>query len=487
MTDTIIVWFRRDLRLHDNAALDQACRQGARVIPVYIHAPEEEEPWPPGAASRWWLHHSLQALERELAGVRSSLAIFRGDSLSTLMMLCERSGARAVYWNRLYDPAAVARDKRVETALKTIGIRTCSFTGYLLREPWELTTGDRTPYKVFTPYSRASFQLGDPPPPIERIRSLRTGGEGIREDGLDSLGLLPRVHWDAGLYEHWQAGEARAWRRMEQFVETGAGEYDANRDRPGIDGTSRMSPHLHFGEISPRAMWHATLQGLGSRGKEQASHAYLRQLLWRDFAHQLLFHFPRITDENFKPAFDRFPWREDTELIDAWRQGRTGIPLIDAGMRELWHTGFMHNRVRMNVASFLTKNARVHWRVGARWFWDTLVDANLANNTMGWQWVAGSGPDAAPYFRIFNPVTQGRRFDPGGEYVRRWIPALSGLPDRYVHAPWTAPETMRERADVKLGHNYPKPILDLKETRERALASHAGMKGRKQAFRRPRR
>lgn len=476
VSDAIIVWFRRDLRLHDNQALSQACEDGTSVIPVYIHAPEEEEPWRPGAASRWWLHHSLQTLESTLAALGSTLAVFQGDSLSILLMLCERNGATAVYWNRLYDPTTVVRDERVKTALNSTGIRTRSFQGYLLREPWEVMTGDQTPYKVFTPYSRAGFRLGDPPHPVERTQAVPTKGGDDRDDGVDSLRLLPRVHWDAGLYEHWQPGEAAAWRRVETFIETCAGDYGGTRDHPGIDGASRLSPHLHFGEISPRALWHVVLQAMSSEGKEQAAYTYLRQLLWRDFAHQLLFHFPHITEENFKPVFDAFPWREDPNLIEAWRHGNTGVPLIDAGMRELWHTGFMHNRVRMNVASYLTKNAGIHWRIGTRWFWDTLVDANLANNTLGWQWVAGSGPDAAPYFRIFNPVTQGRKFDPDGKYVRRWIPELSGFPDRYLHAPWSAPEAVRTEADVRLGDNYPEPILDLKQTRERALEDYAKCK-----------
>lgn len=469
MSDCIIVWLRRDLRLHDNPAFTRACRDAGSVVPVYIYAPEEEEPWPPGAASRWWLHHSLRALESALSGRGSRLVVHRGDSLSVLMMLCEQAGAGAVYWNRLYDPATVARDNRVKTALASTGITTRSFAGYLVREPWEVTTGDDAPYKVFTPYSRASFRLGDPAEPEAapggRLPDHLLGGG----DGVDALGLLPRIRWDAGLYETWRTGEAAAWERLDAFIEGHATDYDDARDRPGIDGISRMSPHLHFGEISPRALWHAVAHGLGERGREQAAYPYLRQLLWRDFAHQLLFHYPDITTDNFKPAFDAYPWRDRSEVLRSWQRGRTGIPLVDAGMRELWHTGFMHNRVRMNVASFLTKNAGVHWAAGARWFWDTLVDANLANNTMGWQWVAGSGPDAAPYFRIFNPATQGQRFDPDGDYVRRWVPELAGVPSRYIHSPWTAPANALRDAGVTLGGNYPSPALDLKQTRREAL------------------
>jgi len=472
LSSCIIVWLRRDLRLGDNPALCRACSEADRVIPVYIHAPEEEAPWEPGAASRWWLHHSLRALERDLESQGSRLIIRRGDSLSMLRLLCEQTGARAVYWNRLYDPATVARDSRTKRALGAMGIAVQTFPGYLLREPWEVTTAAGSPYKVFTPYCRASFALGDPfEPPMQDPAALAPAS-GATGDGVDALDLLPRLRWDAGFYDYWRPGEAGAWRRVDSFVKLFAAGYDTARDQPGVDGISRLSPHLHFGELSPRALWHAVRQGLGERGLEDAALPYLRQLLWRDFAHQLLFHFPDITARNFKPSFDNYPWRQDSAAVKAWKRGVTGIPLVDAGMRELWHTGFMHNRVRMNAASFLTKNAGVHWLTGARWFWETLVDANLANNTMGWQWVAGSGPDAAPYFRIFNPVTQAQRFDPQGLYARHWIPKIAGLPDKYIHAPWTASAAMLADAGIELGRDYPRPVLDLKQSRQLALEQY---------------
>lgn len=441
-------------------------------MPVYIHASEEEEPWAPGGASRWWLHHSLAALGRDLRRLRLHLHLYRGDTLSVLMMLCELSGASAVVWSRLYDPAAAARDARIRIALNSLGVRTRSFPGYLVREPGELLTGSGTPYKVFTPYCRASFHLGDPPAPPAAIEPRDALHPRLRDDGLDALRLLAGIHRDADLSDHWRVGEAAAWRRAESFIETGAAGYHRGRERPGNDGISRLSPHLHFGELSPRSLWHALSHGLGSQRAEHNAFPYLRQLLWRDFAHQLLFHFPCITARNFKPSFDAFPWRDDSPIVDAWKRGATGIPLVDAGMRELRYTGFMHNRARMNAASFLTKNAGVHWLVGARWFWDMLVDANLANNTVGWQWVAGCGPDAAPYFRIFNPATQGRRFDPHGLYVRRWIPEIAALPDKYIHNPWTAPSDILSRARVSLGATYPEPVLDLKDTRRRALEAY---------------
>jgi len=472
LSDTAIVWFRRDLRLYDNPALHSARSEFARIVPVFILAAEEDDPWPPGAASRWWLHHSLESLGRDLDRLGSRLALYRGDSLSVLMMLCRRHGACAVYWNRLYEPAAAARDARVAKALRSVGIQSRGLPGHLLREPDEVMTGSGTPYEVFTPYSRASFRLGDPAEPLAAVNPGAVPESANREDGLASFRLLPRIRWDSGLSDCWRVGEAAAWQGLERFIDCCAHGYADARDRPSMDATSRLSPHLHFGEISPRSVWHAVRRAMAGKRREAAADPFLRQLLWRDFAHQLLYHNPHIAQRNFRPAFDAFPWRNSPEAIQAWREGMTGVPLVDAGMRELWHTGFMHNRVRMNAASFLTKNAGIHWLDGARWFWDTLVDADLANNTMGWQWVAGSGPDAAPYFRVFNPATQGRRFDPHGEYLRRWVPEISGLPDEHIHEPWLAPGDVLSRAGIDLGRTYPGPILDLKTTRQRALEAY---------------
>jgi deoxyribodipyrimidine photo-lyase len=387
-----ILWFRLDLRLADNPALAAAVKRGA-VVPVFVWAPEEEGAWPPGAASRWWLHHSLQSLASDLGG----LVIRRGPSLDALRQLVKETGATAVFWNRRYEPALIARDTKVKQALLADGLKIESFNSALLFEPWELK-----PYKVFTPFYRTCLAKGIPPARTPR-RAVRVVPAASLQ--LDELKLLPKLNWATGF--HWQPGEAGARAQLRQFTPTG---YRTNRDLPAVAGTSCLSPHLHFGEISPRQVWHAV-----------ANADYRRQLIWREFAHHLLYHFPHTAEKPLRPDFENFPWRKDAKALKAWQRGRTGYPLVDAGMRELWTTGWMHNRVRMVAASFLVKDLLIPWQQGAKWFWDTLVDADLANNTLGWQWVAGCGADAAPFFRIFNPATQAEKFDPQNTYIRRWV------------------------------------------------------------------
>jgi deoxyribodipyrimidine photo-lyase len=428
---TTIVWFRNDLRLADNTALREAASRGP-VIPAFIWAPEEEGDWPPGAASRWWLHHSLAALDRALHRHRSRLVVRRGPSLDALRALQEEAGADAVMWNRRYEPSATARDREVKERLP--GAR--SMPGNVLREPWTVETAAGGPYQVFTPFWRAMTQGGEPPHP-DPEPSLQAPERWPDSLPVDELGLLPSIPWDAGIAAAWTPGEHAAAERLEQFAEE-AWRYDDDRDRPGVDGTSRLSPHLHHGELSVRQVWHTVRRAAGA-----SAEPYLRQLAWRDFAHHLLFHFPHTPTAPLRPAFASMPWRDDPDALAAWQRGRTGYPLVDAGMRQLWETGWMHNRARLVTASFLTKHLLVDWREGARWFWDTLVDADLANNTLGWQWVAGSGADAAPYYRIFNPTAQADRFDADGAYRSRWLDA-----DR------------------------PTPIVDHGEARSRALAAY---------------
>lgn len=474
MKSIAIVWFRRDLRLADNPALVNALRDADEVVPVYIHAPEEDGAWPPGAASRWWLHHSLHALQQRLQQRHSDLVIRRGASIDVLLALVESTGARAVYWNRLYEPAYRKRDGVIKRRLREGGIAAQSFKGALLREPWEVT-GASGPYKVFTPYWKASLRQQMPPDPLPEPRALRPPQEWPKGDTPASLELLPRTRWDAGLEAAWTPGPEGARKALRRFLATALDDYPEQRDHPAKMGTSRLSAHLHFGELSARQVWHAVRS---TGGGEAGAEACLRQLGWRDFAHQLLYHFPHTDTHPFRQDFADFPWRKRHNAVyRAWTQGRTGVPLVDAGMRELWATGFMHNRVRMNVASFLTKNAMLHWLAGARWFWDTLVDADLANNTLGWQWSAGCGADAAPYFRIFNPVRQGERFDPEGDYVQKWVPELQRLPAAVVHAPWSAPADVLRDAGVELGRDYPRPVLDLKRTREEALTAYRQFRG----------
>ncbi|MEW5836950.1 MAG: deoxyribodipyrimidine photo-lyase [Pseudomonadota bacterium] len=467
-----IVWFRRDLRLADNPALHAACGAHERVLPVYIHAPQEEGEWAPGAASRWWLHHSIEALRASLRVHRAELHLRHGDSAQTLAALIEVTGATTVYWNRLYEPSAIVRDTRIKQALRELGVAAHSFNSALWREPWQVATKTGDPYRVFTPFWRNLRTMIDGSEPLPVPQPLR----GATLDGsvtLESLGLLPRIRWDAGMAEAWTPGERGAQEMLELFADDAVNDYAEGRDIPSRHGTSRLSPHLHFGEISPRQI-QAGLHRLlaGRTGKPADVESFLRELGWREFAHHLLYHFPTTHTANFNPKFDGFPWAgTDEAAIERWQRGRTGIPLVDAGMRELWHTGWMHNRVRMVVASFLTKNLRQHWHHGARWFWDTLVDADLPNNSLGWQWVAGCGADAAPYFRVFNPVSQSQKFDAKGEYLARWIPELANAVPALRHEPWKDPSLLRRSG-------YPAPMVDLGESRAAALAAYGALQGR---------
>jgi len=464
-----IVWFRRDLRLADNPALDAACRAHASVSCVYVHAPHEEAPWAPGAASDWWLHQSLVALDASLQQRGTRLHVFRGDSSKVLLRLARASGAEDVYWNRLYEPATIARDTALKETLAQHGIAAHSTNAQLLVEPWQVQTKQGGPYKVFTPFWRGVRAGLSPTPPVAAPRRIA----GLPLEGsvpLDALELRPRIAWDAGIARAWRPGEAGARKRFGAFLRRGLAEYRDGRDRPDADFTSRLSPHLHFGEIGPRQIAWRLLAPQGEAVGEAAREAFLRELGWREFSVHLLFHFPHTAEKNLNPQFDRFPWApRDAEALARWQRGRTGVPIVDAGMRQLWRTGWMHNRVRMIVASLLTKNLRQHWLEGARWFWDTLVDADLANNTQGWQWTAGSGADAAPYFRIFNPVSQGERFDPDGAYVRKWVRELRGVPAPLVHQPWRDADLLRRTG-------YPAPVVDLGESRAAALEAYQQMR-----------
>jgi deoxyribodipyrimidine photo-lyase len=467
---TTLVWFRRDLRLADNPALLAAAAAGEPVIPVYVK--DEESPWSAGAAARWWLHQSLSRLDGELRAIGSSLCIRTGDdTLAALEALAQECGARRVVWNRCYEPAAIARDRRIKAALRERGLETASFNGALLHEPWTICTKTGGPFQVFTAYWRACKSLEDPPEPAPRPKTLRAPASWPASHPLEGLALLPRLSWPEGLAQAWSPGSEAAQTRLEHFLAQGIDDYEDRRDRPGVDGTSRMSPHLHFGEISPRQIWHAVRASALRRGRHSTwrDSQYLTEIGWREFAHHLLFHFPQTPDAPLRANYARFPWRSDPDALRAWQRGATGYPIVDAGMRELWRTGWMHNRVRMIVGSFLVKDLLLPWTEGARWFWDTLVDADLASNTLGWQWVAGCGADAAPFFRIFNPMTQGSKFDPTGEYVRRWVPELAGLPNDWLHRPWEAPPSVLESAGVRLGQTYPFPRVDHAVARKAAL------------------
>jgi deoxyribodipyrimidine photo-lyase len=460
---TTIVWFRQDLRLADNPALHAAVERGEPVVPVYIWAPEDEGEWPPGAASRWWLHQSLQALDTSLRERGSRLVLAAGSTADVLAKLVGQTKATAVYWNRRYEPAAMACSVNVEKALARAKVVVATFNGSLLAEPPDVLNLSGKPYRVYTPYRRRLLRDLRPGVLLGAPSKLAAPKQWPRGETLQSLGLMPKIRWYDQLAQTWEPGEVGAQKRLKRFLGHALGAYRQDRDRPAVRGTSGLSPHLHFGEIGPRQIWHA----LGPKGRTST---FLHELVWREFAYHLLFHFPQTVTHPLRPEFAKFPWRKNAKHLRAWQQGRTGVPLVDAGMRELWVTGVMHNRVRMIVGSFLVKNLLQPWQEGARWFWDTLVDADLASNTLNWQWVAGSGADAAPYFRIFNPVTQGERFDAEGDYVRRWVPEVAGFGNHSIHGPWR--ESRRNKQPGA------KPIVDLQKSREAALDAYADMRRR---------
>ncbi len=473
MQTTALILLRHDLRLHDNPALLAALDAGQIPVPVYIHD-EAHSDWPLGAASAWWLHHSLSALRADLRRHGSDLLIFRGETVVLVTRIANVFSAAHVHWNRSYEPLRIERDIAVELGLHALGLQVHSHTGNLLREPSQLLKRDGTPYRVFTPFWKNLQKTGPlsvtgncpsalPPLPNARLPSLAPA----------QLELLPRIRWDKDFPSCWQPGEAGAHIALARLCDDALLAYPRDRDRPDRPGTARLSAHLHFGELSPRQVWQQVFQqtvAAAARDMLPAAEAFMRQLAWREFAQHLLFHFPHTANQALDARFAAMPWRGDYAAdLRRWQQGNTGIPIVDAGMRELKATGWMHNRVRMIVASLLTKNLLIPWQEGARWFWDTLVDADLANNSMGWQWVAGCGADAAPYFRIFNPVLQGQRFDPEGGYVRRWVPEIGRVPVPWLHQPWRAPATVLADAQLRLGVDYPEPIVDLAQSRERAL------------------
>lgn len=475
-----IVWFRQDLRLEDNPALLKAIDRGTAILPVYIWSPEEDEDWPMGGASKVWLHHSLYSLDKHLQKFKSRLLIVKGPCLDTLQSLIKTHNAECVYWNRCYEPASIKRDAKIKEALGQEGIEAKSFNGSLLYEPWEIQTRQGNCFKVFTPYWKAMQALpGEPPHPLPTPDTIPSPKSWPKSLHVDELNLLPTIDWDTGIREAWTPGIDGASEQLERFLDEAVPDYAEKRDFPAQHATSRISPHLHFGEISPRQIWHRVTE----RVHKQSSNAYgdgawgyLREIAWREFGYHLMYYFPHTPTKPLRDDFNAFPWNNDSEALKAWQQGKTGYPLVDAGMRELWHTGWMHNRVRMVVASFLVKHLRIHWLEGARWFWDTLVDADLASNTMGWQWSAGSGADAAPYFRIFNPITQSERFDPAGEYIRRWVPELSELPDSMIHTPWKAKDSLLDESGITIGNEYPEPIVDHSTARNEALAAFDSIK-----------
>ena len=468
-----IVWFRQDLRLTDNPALRHAANNDYQIIPVFILDDENAGAWKRGGASRWWLYKSLQSLNISMGG---NMVFRSGKADEILPQLVEQSGASAVFWNRCYEPWRVSRDQAIKTALKESRVTCETFNASLLWEPWEIKKSDGTPYKVFTPYYRKGCLNAPAPAEPEAAPSNISFADFSPRYSESDLGLLPKIQWYRQMESHWTPGEDGARTRLHEFLEGGLSRYKEDRNRPDRDNVSRLSPHLHFGEISPREVWHTARTKGMDEAPEKDVDCFCSELGWREFSYSLLYYNKDLMRAPIQEKFASFPWDKNAGALEAWQRGQTGIPIVDAGMRQLWQTGWMHNRVRMIVASLLIKNCLIHWHEGEDWFWDTLVDADLANNSASWQWVAGCGADAAPYFRIFNPVTQGEKFDPNGEYIRQYVPEIAKLPTKNLFAPWEAKPEVLKQAGVKLGNNYPYPIVDLKESRARALEAFQSLK-----------
>jgi deoxyribodipyrimidine photo-lyase len=485
---TTVVWLRNDLRLADNPALAAACRHGDPIVIVYVWADDVPARWAPGAAARWWLWQSVTALAADLRRQGSDLHIRRGRAADVLPRLAREVHAGAVYWNRALTPGQASEDDRLAQVLRRGNVKAKQCTANVLVDPEAILNRSGRPYAVFTPFWHALMERALPLPQPAPTRIPATGpllndtattnlADQAARDWSHGFADQAARDWSHGFAAAWQPGEAGA-RRLLARVPDLLPTYARDRDRVDRTATSRLSPHLHYGELSPRQLWH-TVRDLADHDPNGAltggAEALLRQLAWREFAHHLLHHHPETSEQPLRSTFDRFTWRDDPEALRAWQQGQTGYPLVDAGMRQLWQTGWMHNRARLVCASFLTKDLLLPWQAGARWFWDTLLDADLANNSFGWQWVAGCGADAAPYYRIFNPVLQGRRFDPQGSYVRRWVPELQSLPDAWIQAPWEAPSEVLAAAEISLGETYPLPIIAHDVARRRALGAYANL------------
>jgi deoxyribodipyrimidine photo-lyase len=470
-TSPIIVWFRQDLRLLDNPALHAAAENG-HILPIYILDDDNAQDEKMGGASRWWLHHSLIALDQAL---KHHLSVYQGDAKTVLFEIAQKHQITDIYWNRCYEPWRINRDQMIKKQLSAQGITCCSFNSALLWEPWQVLKKDATPYKVFTPFYKHCRQAVTPRAPLPVPDPLQLIKDHEQKLSIADLQLLPKIDWSQSLRPHWDIGSIAAQQKLEHFIEHELAYYQEERNFPAKQVSSRLSPHLHFGEISPNQIWYAVQAHGIAKKLEKNIDAFLRELSWREFAYHLLYHFPALPHKNLQAKFDSFPWEHNPDALKRWQKGLTGYPLVDAGMRQLWQTGYMHNRLRLVTGSFLVKNLLLAWQEGEAWFWDCLVDADMADNSMNWQWVAGCGVDAAPFFRIFNPVTQGKKFDPQGKYVRKFVPELAQLPDQYLFCPWEAPQAILEKAGITLGKDYPEPIVDLSLSRERALAAFASL------------
>lgn len=468
-----LFWFRQDLRISDNPGLFEAAHCGS-VMPIYIFDETQKAAFKIGSASRWWLHHSLSSLNISL---NNKLNIYVGDSHEIISKIIRENDIDAVYWNRCYEPSRIQADTSIKAALKSKHVECKTFNASLLWEPHEILKRDNTPYQVYTPfYRKGCLQASSPRVPLPKPEKLTLLQDHSNAKTIPELNLLSQNEWYKKFEPCWDIGEESAQKKLVAFLDDGLPNYKDDRNYPDKPNTSRLSPHLHFGEISPHQVWHSTqAQGTLSPWTSDVD-CFLSELGWREFSYYLLYHFPELPRKNYQSKFDAFPWEHDDFLLECWQKGQTGYPMVDAGMRELWQTGYMHNRVRMVTASFLIKNLLIHWHHGEDWFWNCLVDADLANNSASWQWVAGSGVDAAPYFRIFNPITQGEKFDPEGRYTRHFVPELSKLPNKFLFKPWEAPDHILKAAGVELGKTYPKPVVKLSISRDRALQAYRTIK-----------
>ncbi|MEM0965072.1 MAG: deoxyribodipyrimidine photo-lyase [Verrucomicrobiota bacterium] len=472
---TILLWFRKDLRIQDNSAFAQAIEMGYSIVPVFILDEDAEGQWKPGGASKVFLHEAIASLEKDLAALGLALVVRKGSSDKILEELLKETAAAGVFWNRRYEPRIIRRDSEIKKRLKEAGKVVESFNSSLLWEPWEVATQQGKPFQVFTPFWKNAGSRSMREPVQVDLENLLIPKSSPRSDSLESMGLLPELDWGEKLLARWEVSEEAAHKKASDFLSGPVSAYDTDRDFPGIDGTSSLSAYLHWGLIGPRQVWSLAVRK--EQAHTQGGKTFLSEIGWREFAYHVLYHFPQTPERPLRDKYAEFPWEVSVDSQKKWESGETGYPIVDAGMRQLYSEGWMHNRVRMIVASFLVKHLLQPWNAGAKWFWDCLVDADLASNTLGWQWSGGCGADAAPYFRVFNPMTQGKKFDPEGLYVKKYVPELKHLSKSYIHEPWEAPDDELEKAGVELGETYPFPMIEHKEGRERALAAFELVKG----------
>lgn len=463
--DVSIIWFRKDLRLHDNLAYLEACKH-EKILPIFIFDNDLDEYGKIGGASLWWLEQSLHKLKATLS---NNLTVVQGNSKSILLKMCTKYDVKNVYWNRCYEPDRIASDTIIKSQLKKNNINAISFNSSLLWEPWEVKNKSGGPYKVFTPfYKKGCLNAAKPRYPFMKVPQSKTIKTNDNED-IYNFKLNSNVsHWSNKFNKYWVPGEKSALNKFDLFIKNGSENYALGRNFPSKNNVSRLSPHLHWGEISPFYIWDIAQKKIFGNNKE----VFLSEIAWREFSYSLLFNFPHLNEKNLKTNFNTFEWIDNLDDYNSWKSGKTGYPIVDAGIRELWETGYMHNRSRMITASFLVKNLLTHWKHGERWFWDCLLDADLANNSASWQWIAGTGTDSTPFFRIFNPITQAEKFDSEASYIKKYLPQLRQLPNKYIYSPWTTPKSILTECNLELGKDYPLPIIDYTYSRKRALAAY---------------